>query len=165
MRFSVDLRYFLPAFMNTFFFVLPNIQDKVAVDHIDSPYLGLKLALFILALFLLLIFLHVSFQLPINITAHSLLLRTHQGFAIALLVSLAASLLLPPALFWVFFFCIILTYPCHPKLFDHFARFLFWLSRTLHSIPSNFITITRRHQHHQRLPQLFPLSDPPQHPN
>ncbi|KAK8341752.1 hypothetical protein V6Z11_A08G189200 [Gossypium hirsutum] len=102
MRFSVDLRYFLPAFMNTFFFVLPNIQDKVAVDHIDSPYLGLKLALFILALFLLLIFLHVSFQLPINITAHSLLLRTHQGFAIALLVSLAASLLLPPALFWLF---------------------------------------------------------------
>lgn len=95
--------YFLPTFMNTFFFILQNDQDKVAVDHIDSPYLGLKLVLSVLALFLLLIFLYLSFQLPINITVHPLLLRTHQGFSISLLLSLAASLLSPPALVWFSF--------------------------------------------------------------
>ena len=133
-------------------------QDKpwnpvaIAADLLplpDSSYLILKLTLSLLALFLLLFFFYVSFELPI--TVRPLLLRPRQHFSIALLLSLAASLLFPPSHFWFFFLFIILTYPWHRKVFDLFASFLRWLVHTLQSIPNYVIIITHNQENPNQL--------------
>ena len=164
MVFLVDLRYVLPPLMNLFIFLLQVNQEKpwnpvaaAAILLINSPNLVSKLILFLLALFLLLFFFYVSFELPI--TVRPLLLRTRQHFSIALLLSLAASLLFPPSHFWFFFLLIILTYPWHGKILHLFASFLRWLAHTLQSIPIYFIIITRNQENpNQLVPQV-------EHPN
>ncbi|WRX17796.1 hypothetical protein QQP08_010283 [Theobroma cacao] len=149
MVFHVDLRYVVPPFVNAFLLLLQTNQDKpwnpipIVVPVLDSPYLILKLTFLLFALFLLMSFFYVSCELPI--TFRPLELRTH-GFSIALLLSLAASLLFPPPLFWFFFLCIIITYPWHIKLFYLFRSFLRWLAHTLRSNPIHFIIITRNQQ-------------------
>ncbi|XVF13501.1 hypothetical protein REPUB_Repub08aG0213300 [Reevesia pubescens] len=145
MALLIDLRYMVPPLLNLISLMSLTSQSKPAFPLagflVDQPIS--MLAFLLVAVFLMLLFLFFSVELPL--TPHRISLRA-RGFSIALCVSLVASMLLHPSLFWVAYLFIIITAPWHTKLFHLFIHFFHSFALTLQSFPTVFINITQNHE-------------------
>ncbi|XVE67228.1 hypothetical protein DITRI_Ditri08aG0143200 [Diplodiscus trichospermus] len=154
MQLVIDLRYAIPPLWNfvLFMFLTSKNQPLSAAFFMDQSFSILKFAFVLASLFLILVFHFFSIEFPV--TPHPISLRA-QSFSVALLVSLVASISLPPSLFWVAFLFIIVTVPWHNQLFLQIVRLFRYFARTLQSIPTIFIYITQNYER----PDPFPPHD------
>ncbi|EOY24151.1 Glycine-rich-like protein [Theobroma cacao] len=129
-------------FVNLISFLSLTFQNKpaflLAAFLTGQPISIFKLAFLLVAIFLTLLFLFFSVEL--HLTPHPISLRA-RGFSIALFISIVAVGFLPPPLFWVVFFFIMITAPSHDKLDDLFLCFLRCFALSLHSFPTFMINI------------------------
>ncbi|KAK6275064.1 hypothetical protein POUND7_004773 [Theobroma cacao] len=134
--------YFDDRSLNLISFLSLTFQNKpaflLAAFLTGQPISIFKLAFLLVAIFLTLLFLFFSVEL--HLTPHPISLRA-RGFSIALFISIVAVGFLPPPLFWVVFFFIMITAPSHDKLDDLFLCFLRCFALSLHSFPTFMINI------------------------
>ncbi|KAK0586656.1 hypothetical protein LWI29_010316 [Acer saccharum] len=95
--------------------------------------------------FLLVVFLLTSIKLPL--TAHPVTVRAgRRRFSRPLAFTLLASIFLSPPFFWIAYFIIIITSPCHGMLWNLQKCIFKWLCQTLQSIPTLVISCTSQQQ-------------------
>ncbi|KAG6630760.1 hypothetical protein CIPAW_13G042300 [Carya illinoinensis] len=148
MRYLVDFRYLIPPFLSLYLMILlsqdkkPCSQDRVILAFVilyDPPFL-----IFLVTLMTLL-FVFISVKLPFTLTPEPIRLKVGD-FSLPLTVSMVASLILPPPLFFVVFPILIVTSRWFGMVLFVFKIFLRWLYHTLQYIPILIIgcTIQRR---------------------
>ncbi|OMP08194.1 hypothetical protein COLO4_06690 [Corchorus olitorius] len=164
MPFSIDLRWILPLMLSFLSLVTsdstkPDFLLVAAFHFIHQPNPTIWSAAFmLLGIFLIIIFLIFSVELSVTLaTPQSPISLQPRGFSISLLISLLASILLPPSIFLIVFILIITTSPWHSQLFDHFIRLFRGFALTLYSIPTIFIGFTQQQHHENPAPQHVDL--------
>ncbi|KAG2680103.1 hypothetical protein I3760_11G082700 [Carya illinoinensis] len=142
MRYLVDFRYLVPPFLSLCLVILlsqdkpgPRAQVILTFDILYHPLF----LIFHAALTLL--FLLISVKLPFTLTLERIRLRVGD-FSLPLTVSMLASVIFPPTLFWVVFPILIVTSPWFRMVLDMFKSFLRWLYHTLQYIPILIIGCT-----------------------
>lgn len=137
MHWFIDLRYAVPPIINLF-------REKLLAENGNWEIAPIFMMASLVFAALILLFVCTSVKLPL--TVEPIQLRVG-SFSAPLTVSLLASLILPPSLFWVAFSLLTIVSPWYPTLLDLLKRFMCWLSRTLHAFPTFIITcVTQRPQ-------------------
>ncbi|KAG6630761.1 hypothetical protein CIPAW_13G042400 [Carya illinoinensis] len=144
----VDFRYLIPPVVCLYLMILwsqdkkPWSQDRVILAFVilfDPPFF-----IFLVTLMTIL-FVFISVKLPFTLTLEPIRLKVGD-FSLPLLVSMVASLILPPHLFFFVFPILIVTSRWFGMVLVVFKIFLRWLYHTLQYIPILIIgcTIQRR---------------------
>ncbi|KAJ0038774.1 hypothetical protein Pint_22396 [Pistacia integerrima] len=139
---------FLPPLMNNIILVFLTSQVNVRLifelDD-DDEYPILKLLFLLLAILMLFLFLLTSITIHLRFTAHPITVRSGY-FSAPLTFSLLVSILLPPPLFWVSYFIIIISCPFHGMIWN-MLKFVFnWFVINLRSCSTLLITCSTTQQ-------------------
>ncbi|KAJ0038776.1 hypothetical protein Pint_22398 [Pistacia integerrima] len=146
MQFFVDLRYLFPPLMNLIILALlkSHVNAWIMLEF-DDEYLILKLLFLLLANFMLFLFLLTYINL--RFTAHPNPITVRSGyFSARLTFSLLASIFLPPPLFWVVYFVIIISFPWHGMLWNLLKYIFKWFVISLQSCSTLVITCSTLQQ-------------------
>ncbi|KAG2672438.1 hypothetical protein I3760_13G041300 [Carya illinoinensis] len=151
MRYHLDFRYLILLLLSLCLMILlsqdkkPWYQDRVILAFFilyDLPFL---IFLIFLVTLMTLLFVFISVKLPFTLTLEPIRLKVGDC-SLPLIVSMVASLILPPPLFFVVFPILIVTSRWFGMVLVVFKIFLRWLYHTLQYIPIFIIecTIQRR---------------------
>lgn len=146
MQFFVDLRYLFPPLMNLIILaLLTSHVNAWIIFEFNGEHPILKLAFLLLAIFMLFLFLLTSITINLRFTVHPITVRSGY-FSAPLTLSLLASILLPPPLFWVAYFVIIISFPWHGMLWNLLKYIFKWFVISLQSCSTLVITCSTLQQ-------------------
>ncbi|KAG6717931.1 hypothetical protein I3842_04G125400 [Carya illinoinensis] len=138
----LDLRSLSPPFINLTLMLLFSQDKPWPQDHVILAFYILAHHLFLLFLVtLILLFLFISVKLPLSPTMQPIRLRVGD-FSLPLTLSMLASLIFPPSLFWMVFSIVIIASPWYRLLWNALKSFLCSFYGTLRDIPTLIILCT-----------------------
>lgn len=156
MDFFIDLRFLIPPVLNIIIFHLilksqavinsaaeGDVQDYATMKNVLYPIQNMPFPLFIITVLLLLLFLFTPIRIPLSLSASHTILVSSREFSVLLALLIAASVMFAPSLFWLIYFCLVISSPWFTMLWNLFN----WFRHVLRSIPpASFIIYLNHNQ-------------------
>lgn len=137
--FNIDLRFIVPPLVNILLYLLLSNQ-KYEGNSWDSIHPMLKLGLMFFASSLLFLVVSIRFRFSLSVSAEPIRLRFGDFYFSGLLaVTLLASILFPPSVFWYAYLICVIISPWSNSIFKIVNKFL-------QAIPTFIITCTTSFQ-------------------
>lgn len=140
---SIELRYAIPPLIYLILLLFRNSESlpwNQGASLEAGHHTTLMIPILLLAIAILFV-LFTSIKLPLSVSTKPIRLRA-RDFSVAVAISLLASLVLPPPLFWFAHALIICTSPWFGLFLNLFKHVLCWLCHTLRAIPTLIIICT-----------------------
>jgi hypothetical protein len=148
MECNIDLRYAIPAVISFISVVLSISEDNPWFQLVKFGIASLGYPIFVMVFLFLTILIFVlhftSINLPLTLQHPFMYLRTRH-FSLSWALSLLASLIFPPPIFWLVFPILVIISPWDKRLLSLLLEFY----NTLQALPARIILCVPQRDHHQ----------------